>query len=98
MLLRMFSVVFILSLFVAVTAIATVDKPAHPDQIARINVVDLRALQSQESVVFVDTRTAGQWQQAVDKIPGALRITTQAELDEFKRRVPIDTVVVAYCT
>lgn len=96
--LRIFSVVFILSLFVAVTATATVDKPAHPDQIPRVNVVDLRALQSQQSVVFVDTRTAGQWQQATDKIPGALRITSQAELDEFKRTVPLDTTVVAYCT
>jgi rhodanese-related sulfurtransferase len=87
-----------LNLFVAVSAIATVDMPAHPDQIPRINVVDLRALQSQQSVVFVDTRTAGQWQQATDKIPGALRITSQAELDEFKRTVPIDTDVVTYCT
>ncbi len=73
-------------------------KHSHPDHIPRINVVDLSALQSQQSVVFVDTRTAGQWQQATDKIPGALRITSQAELDEFKRRVPSDTIVVAYCT
>lgn len=98
MFLRIFGVVFMLSLFVAVTATATVDKPAHSDQIPRINVVDLRALQSQHSIVFVDTRTAGQWQQAADKVPGALRVTSQAELDEFKRTVPYDTVVVTYCT
>ena len=78
-------------------SLATAD-PAHPDQIPRINVVDLRALQSQEPVVFVDTRTAGQWQQAVDKIPGAIRITSQTELDDFKRTVPTDTAIVTYCT
>lgn len=77
---------------------AVTSLPTHPDQIPRINVVDLRALQSQQSVVFVDTRTADQWQQAADKIPGALRITSQAELDLFKSRVPRDTIVVTYCT
>ncbi|MFO7765485.1 MAG: hypothetical protein R6V33_03540 [Pelovirga sp.] len=69
-----------------------------PDQIPRINVIDLRSWQSSEPVVFVDTRTAGQWQQAVDKISGAQRITSQTELDEFKRTVPRDTVIVTYCT
>lgn len=84
---------------VLIPYIATANaKHNHPDHIPRINVVDLRALQSQQSVVFVDTRTPGQWQQAVDKIPGALRISSLAELDEFKRTVPTDTTVVTYCT
>lgn len=87
-----------LVLISSVTPAAVANIPAHPDQIPRINVVDLRALQSQQSVVFVDTRTAGQWQQAGDKVPGALRITSQAEFDEFRRTVPTDTVVVTYCT
>ncbi len=73
-------------------------KHSHPDHIPRINVVDLSALQGRQSVVFVDTRTPGQWQQAVDKISGALRVTSQTELDEFKRTVPTDTTVVTYCT
>ncbi len=98
MLLRFFSFGVLLCLVMATTAIAVDSIPAHPDQITRINVVDLRALQSQEPVVFVDTRTAGQWQQAVDKIPGAIRVTSQVELDNFKRTVPTETVVVTYCT
>ena len=97
MLRQTINVFFVLSLMLSSSAVsATI--PAHPDQVSRINVVDLLALQRQQSVVFVDTRTPGQWQQAVDKIPGAQRITTQAELDEFKRTVPTDTVVVTYCT
>ncbi len=82
----------------SVVIAAVVNQPENPDQIPRIKVDDLRALQTEQSVVFVDTRTAGQWQQAVDKIPGALRITSQMEFDEFKRSVPVDSIVVTYCT
>ncbi len=97
MLRKIINMLFVLGLvFTSSTALATV--PDHPDQIPRINVVDLRALQSQQSVIFVDTRTPGQWQQATDKIPAALRITSQTQLDEFKRTVPSDTAVVTYCT
>lgn len=97
MLRKTINVILVLGL-VCSTSTALAAIPAHPDQVPRINVVDLRALQSQQSVVFVDTRTPGQWQQAVDKIPGALRITSQTEFDEFKRTVPTGTVVVTYCT
>ena len=99
MLRKIFNLMIFVLCFALIPDIApAIAKHSHPDHIPRINVVDLRALQSQASVVFVDTRTAGQWQQAVDKVPGALRITTQTELDEFKRTVPSDTVVVTYCT
>ncbi|MFO7812247.1 MAG: hypothetical protein R6V21_04720 [Pelovirga sp.] len=97
MLCKIINVFLVLGLIFSTSA-ALAETPTHPDQVPRINVVDLRALQSQQSVVFVDTRTPGQWQQAVDKIPGARRITSQAEFDEFKRTVPSDTVVVTYCT
>jgi hypothetical protein len=99
MLRRIFNLLLLVLCFILTSSAAMATAvPAHPDQIPRINIVDLRSLQSQQSVVFVDTRTAGQWQQAADKIPGALRITSQAELDEFKRTVPTETVVVTYCT
>jgi rhodanese-related sulfurtransferase len=97
MLRKIFKVLLVVSLTLTSSAALAVS-PTHPDQIPRINVVDLQTLQSQQSVAFVDTRTPGQWQQAVDKIPGALRITTQAEFDAFTRMVPSDTVVVTYCT
>jgi rhodanese-related sulfurtransferase len=97
MLIKTMNVFLVLGLILSSSA-ALASIPAHPDQVPRINVADLRALQSQQSVVFVDTRTPGQWQQAVDKIPGAQRITSQAEFDEFKRTVPADTAVVTYCT
>lgn len=90
--------VFFILILILSSSTVLAGMPAHPDQVPRINVVDLRDMQGQQSVVFVDTRTPGQWQQAVDKIPGARRITSQAELDEFKRTVPTDTVVVTYCT
>ena len=99
MLNKFFKLVFIVlcfSLVFSVTAVA--DQLEHPSQIQRINVVDLQDLHSQETVVFIDTRTAAEWQRATDKIPGAIRITTQAEFEEFKRSVPTDTAVVTYCT
>lgn len=97
MLRKTIHVIFVLGLIFSSSA-ALAATPTHPDQVQRINIIDLLALQRQQSVIFVDTRTPGQWQQAVDKIPGALRITSQAEFDEFKRTVPGDTVVVTYCT
>lgn len=74
------------------------DTLTHPGQIQRINIVDLQVLHSQENVVFIDTRTAVEWQRAVDKIPGAIRITSQADFDDFRRSVPTDTIVVTYCS
>ncbi|MFO7576303.1 MAG: rhodanese-like domain-containing protein [Pelovirga sp.] len=87
----------IVVLLLALSATAA-ELPTHPDQVERLNVMEVQQLQSQETVLFIDTRTPGQWQGATNKIPGAMRITTQAELDRFKQDVPPGTAIVTYCT
>lgn len=95
---RLFIVVNVFILVFLIVTAAVAELPTRPDQVPRVNIVEVRALQSQGTVIFVDTRTAGQWQQARDKIPGAIRLTTQSDLERFKRDVPADTLVVTYCT
>lgn len=87
-----------LVLLLSAVSVAAADLPTSPDQVPRTNVVEVQQLQAQETVIFVDTRTPGQWQGATSKIPGAMRITTQAELDRFKQDVPPGTAIVTYCT
>lgn len=88
-----------MSLVVALTTIASSsDLPTNPAQIERITVAELQTLQSQSTVVFIDTRTPGQWQQASDKVAGATRLTSQADLEQLKQAISHDTPIVAYCT
>lgn len=81
-----------------VTRVIASELPTNPAQIERITVAELQTLQSQASVVFIDTRTTGQWQRATDKVPGAVRLTSQAELEQFKQTFQPDTPIVVYCT
>ncbi len=88
---------FALLLLLAATTNAA-ELPTRIEQVPRINVVELEALQKQESVLLIDTRTAGQWQRATDKATGAIRLTSQPELDQLLRDFPLHTAIVTYCT
>ncbi len=73
--------------------------PKRPSDVQRITIADFQTLQaSGEPVVIIDTRTPGQWQRATDKIPGAIRVTSNNELQKLKSEVPPDTEIVTYCT
>lgn len=75
------------------------DIPKRPSDIQRITIADFQALQaSGKPVVIIDTRTPGQWQRSTDKIPGAIRVTSNNELQRLKDEVPADTEIVIYCT
>ncbi len=66
--------------------------------IPRISALEAQQLQQQEKVTFIDTRRADQWQQATDKIKGAIRVTTYSELHALQKAIPSNQAIVAYCT
>ena len=75
------------------------DIPKRPNDVQRITIADFQTLQaSGKPVVIIDTRTPGQWQRAADKIPGAIRVTSNSELQQLKSEVPPDTEIITYCT
>ena len=84
-------------LFIALPA-AAAQLPAQPEDVPRISVADLLQLQAAEQVVIIDTRTEGQWQQAKDKIPGAIRLTSQSDLARLQQTLTPDAALVTYCT
>ncbi len=93
-----FSLVVFLILICISTAMAA-DIPKRSSDVQRITIAELQDLQtSDNTVIIVDTRSASQWQRAKDKIPGAVRVATNDELQEFKKKVPPDTEIVTYCT
>ncbi|WP_321392586.1 rhodanese-like domain-containing protein [uncultured Desulfuromusa sp.] len=62
-------------------------------------MTELQDLQAESKmVVIIDTRTPGQWKNAKDKIPGAIRINSQSDLQKLKADIPPDTEIVTYCT
>lgn len=70
--------------------------PGHP---ARIGMEQVKGmLDHGEKILFVDTRTPSEWQNASDKIPGAIRLTTTNDIVELTRNYPADTIIVTYCT
>ncbi|SEA57317.1 Rhodanese-like domain-containing protein [Desulfuromusa kysingii] len=76
-----------------------IEIPERPGDVKRISMTEFQALlASNEIVIIIDTRTPGQWQQAADKIPGAIRIDSQSALQKFKAEVPPATEIVTYCT
>ena len=93
-----FSLIIILTLTFLGTAVSA-DIPKSPREVQRITIAELQSLQtSGQTVVLIDTRTPGQWQQAKDKVPGAIRVTSRVELQKLKSEVPPDTEIVTYCT
>ena len=93
-----FLLIAILSLTFLGTAIAA-DIPKRTRDVQRINITEFQTLQnSGKTIVIIDTRTPGQWQRAKDKIPGAVRVSSNADLQKLKTEVPPDTEIVTYCT
>lgn len=74
------------------------DIPKRLSDVKRITVEELKALQQKEAVVIIDTRAPGQWARAQDKVPGALRLQSHSDLNQFKEQVPVDQAIVTYCT
>jgi len=82
-----------------ITSAVAVETPKRPADVQRITIADLQVLQASGApVVIIDTRTPGQWQRAKDKIPGAIRLTSNSDLQKLKEEVPADTEIVPYCT
>ncbi len=80
------------------TAMAA-DIPERSSEIQRITVAELQTLRtSGETVIIIDTRNQNQWQQAKDKLPGAIRVTTRNELYKLENEASPDTEIVTYCT
>lgn len=95
--LRLFMLLFFLFTF-SDNAIAA-DPPKRPNDVKRITLTELQDLQAESKmVVIIDTRTPGQWKNAKDKIPGAIRINSQRDLQKLKADIPPDTEIVTYCT
>ncbi len=93
-----FSLMAFLFLILISSAVAA-DIPKRPADVPRITIAELQDLQaSDKTVIVIDTRSASQWQRATDKIPGAIRVTSNDELQELKKRVPPDAEMVTYCT
>lgn len=95
--LRLFLLLFFI--FATFSDTMAADTPEHPRDVKRITVTELQDLQADNGIVVViDTRTSGQWRQAADKIPGAIRIDSQRALQKLKENIPPDTEIVTYCT
>ena len=78
--------------------LAFAESSLQAKDIPRISAADAQQMQSHEEVIFIDTRRPEQWQQATDKIKGAIRITTYNDLYALQKAIPLDRAIVAYCT
>ncbi len=58
----------------------------------------LGKMQQGESIVFVDSRKKGAWEQADNKIPGAIRVGNNDQLRQLVKELPKDQFTVVYCT
>ncbi len=82
-----------------ITSAVAADIPKRIGDVQRITIAELQTLQaSGATVVIIDTRTPGQWQRAKDKIPGAIRLASNNDLQKLKEEVSADTEIVPYCT
>ncbi len=66
--------------------------------VPRLTVAQAQQFQKTEDITFIDTRKPNQWQEAKDKIPGAIRVTTYGELQALKVAQPADRAIITYCT
>jgi len=93
--LPLFAAAILLSCFCVQGEAATFDTRTLP----RVNMEQVqKLLDAGESVLFVDVRTNTQWQQAPDKIPGAIRLSDSSDILALVRDYPDDTPIVTYCT
>ncbi len=83
-----------LTMFLSAALITT----AGAEDADRISISELTRMQTTEPVVIIDTRTQSQWQHATDKIPGAVRLENQNDLQQFIFDIGPRTAIVTYCT
>ena len=88
----------LLMIFIFINSAIAADIPTRTSDVKRITIEELKSLQNKESVVVIDTRAPGQWLRAKDKVPGAMRLQSHNDLEDFKAKVPTDQAIATYCT
>lgn len=64
----------------------------------RITVDELRRrMDSGEDFLFIDTRNPQAWENSSQKLPGAVRIPSDA-LEQYLSNIPRNKPIVTYCT
>ena len=67
-------------------------------EITRITVEEVRErMDRDDTITFVDSRSAAAWKAGVAKIPGAIRVPPN-EINAYISEVPKGTTVIVYCT
>lgn len=92
------SIIFALLFFVCLNNSIAIEIPKRISDVKRITAAEVKELWQQEKVVVVDTRAPGQWLRAKDKAPGAIRVQSHQDLEQFKQEIPLDRAIVIYCT
>ena len=65
---------------------------------ARISIDEVKQrLDNGEPILFIDTRNEQAWNEAEDKIPGAVRIHF-SEIEKHIDKLPRDRLIATYCT
>ena len=72
--------------------------PPQISDVPRITVSELVEMQKSGPVLIIDTRAPGQWKQAKDMVPGAMRVTSREQLQQLRDKYPPDMPIVTYCT
>jgi rhodanese-related sulfurtransferase len=68
-----------------------------PDDL-RITVDELRKrMEAGEHFTIIDTRNPQAWAQSKEKLPGAIRVTSDT-LDQSISKIPKEEPIVTYCT
>lgn len=76
---------------------AMVNADAHdPKRIMPAEVME--KLSAGEEVLFLDTRSSGDWKSATSMIQNAVRVKNDAHLTELMTQVPKEKLIVTYCT
>ncbi len=58
----------------------------------------IKKLNSGEKILFLDTRTSADWTASTKKIAGAFRVDSSEILTQILRKIPMERLIVTYCT
>lgn len=81
------------------------DEPSQDNQLSpqameatRVTVDEVKArMERGEPFVFLDTRNPKAWDEAITKLPRAIRVPAD-EVEQHLKEIPHDRVVITYCT
>jgi rhodanese-related sulfurtransferase len=74
------------------------EDPAQTMEATRVTVDEVKERMDRgEPFVFVDTRNPTAWEEAVTKLPGAIRVPAD-EVEQHLEEIPRDRAVITYCT